>query len=97
MVRLLAAPGSWPGTSVPNKRQNQIFGCNRRKIDVGQLRPTGKLKAKAGFSFFHCDLITGATTEWAFLFFVVRLTDNVEGGGTGFVFNCEIYEVICSL
>lgn len=52
MARLLAAPGSWPGTSAPNRRQNQMFRCNSGKIDVGQLRPTGELKAKVGFFFF---------------------------------------------
>lgn len=41
-----------------SSRQNQLFGCNCGKIDVGQLRTSGELEASAGIFFFPQDLIT---------------------------------------
>lgn len=61
MVGLLAAPwrmGSWPGTSALHKRQNQMFGCNCRKVDVGQLRTSGKLKAKTEAFLFSTMILS---------------------------------------
>lgn len=35
-----------------SSRQSQLFECNFRKIDVGQLRTSGELEASAGIVFF---------------------------------------------
>jgi len=74
-----------------------MFGCKCRKAHVWQLGTSGKLKAKTGFFFPPPQRCDQMRNTGALLFFVAQLTDNVGGGESGFVFNCEIHEGLCSL